>query len=78
LSLHTTVTLLPIHDFFGLIIHFGRTVIEPNYDGAEGIVFDLTMGKGAEGFQGEGAGVWAVVDKDAMRETKEKRWDLVS
>ncbi|WWD16133.1 hypothetical protein CI109_100558 [Kwoniella shandongensis] len=76
LSLHTTIILLPIHDLPSLITHFVKSIIEPTYDGSEGLVFDLTLGRGAEGLQGEGVGVWGLVDKSVMRETKEKRWDL--
>ncbi|WWD01172.1 hypothetical protein V866_008112 [Kwoniella sp. B9012] len=76
LSLHTTVSLLPIHDLAGLVIHFVKTIIEPTYSGAEQINFDFTLGRGELGLQGEGLGVWGLVDKSAMRETREKRWDL--
>ncbi|KAK4684873.1 PAT complex subunit CCDC47, partial [Tremellales sp. Uapishka_1] len=76
LSLHTTISLLPLHDLAGLVVHLAKSVIDPTYDGSENILFDVTLGKGESGLQGEGVGVWAVVDKSAMRETKEKRWDL--
>ncbi|WVW82862.1 hypothetical protein I302_104874 [Kwoniella bestiolae CBS 10118] len=76
LSLHTTVSLLPIHDLAGLVIHFVKSVIEPTYNGAEQLNFDFTVGRGELGLQGEGLGVWGVVDKSALRETREKRWDL--
>ncbi|WVQ98909.1 hypothetical protein IAU59_006040 [Kwoniella sp. CBS 9459] len=76
LSLHATVSLLPIHDLPSLVIHFVKSIIEPTYDGSEGLVFDLTLGRGEYGLQGEGAGVWAVVDKGALRQTRDARWDL--
>ncbi|KAK8869605.1 hypothetical protein IAR55_000172 [Kwoniella newhampshirensis] len=75
-SLHTTILLLPIHDLPSLITHFAKSIIEPTYDGSEGLVFDLTLGRGSDGLQGEGVGVWGIIDKSALRETKEKRWDL--
>lgn len=77
LCLHTTITLLPLHDLIGLVIQFGKSIIEPTNDVSEGLVFQYTLGRGSEGLQGEGVGVWAVVDKGALRETKSKRWDLV-
>jgi hypothetical protein len=77
-ALHTTIKLYPLHDLVGLITNTGRSIIEPTFDASEQINFDFTLGKGAEGLQGEGLGVWGVVDKGAMRETKENRWDLVS
>jgi len=77
LCLHTTITLLPVHDIAGLVTHFGRAIIEPTYDGSEAIQFELTLGRGDNGLQNEGVGVWAIVDKGAMRQTREKRWDLV-
>ncbi|ORY28325.1 hypothetical protein BCR39DRAFT_449594, partial [Naematelia encephala] len=76
LFLHSTLNLLPFHDVAGLVTHFGKMIIEPTYDGAEQITFDLTLGKGEEGKQGEGLGVWAVVDKGVMRNVREQRWDL--
>ncbi|WVR05374.1 hypothetical protein IAU60_002388 [Kwoniella sp. DSM 27419] len=76
LSLHTTISLLPIHDLAGLIIHFGKSIIEPTYDSSENIQFDFTLGRGEYGLQGEGAGVWGIVSKDALRQTKQTRWDL--
>jgi hypothetical protein len=78
LCLHTTLTLTPLHDIVSLVTHFGKSIIDPTYDGSEMIIFDLTLGRGSEGLQGEGLGVWALVDKSAMRGTREKRWDLVS
>lgn len=77
LGLHTTIILYPIHDLVALIIHLGKSIIEPTYDGGEYIVFNLTLGSGSEGRQGEGVGVWAVSDKSGMRQLREKRWDLV-
>lgn len=78
LSLHTTILLTPIHDLFALVVHFGKSIIEPTYDGGEHVVFNLTLGRGEDGQQGEGLGVWAVSDKSVMRQIREKRWDLVS
>jgi hypothetical protein len=78
LCLHTTVFLYPIHDIVSLFIHIGQSIIEPTYDGSESVLFNLTLGLGGEGKQGEGVGVWAVADKSSMRTLKEKRWDLVS
>jgi len=77
MSLHTTLSLLPYHDVAGLVVHLVKSTIEPTYDGSEGILFELTLGRGETGLQGEGVGVWAVVDKGLMRQTREKRWDLV-
>ena len=78
LCLHTTLSLLPYHDVAGLLMHVGKSILDPTYDGSEGIVFELTLGRGDAGIQSEGVGVWALVDKGVMRQTREKRWDLVS
>lgn len=78
LSLHTTLTLYPLHDLAGLLFSVGRSIVEPTFDASEGFLFGSTLGRGEAGFQGEGVGVWALVDKGVMRQTKEKRWDLVS
>ncbi|CAD6567438.1 MAG: hypothetical protein TREMPRED_003625 [Tremellales sp. Tagirdzhanova-0007] len=77
LCLHTTLTLLPLHDLVGLLYRFGRSIVDPTHDISEGILFELTLGRGDAGLQSESVGVWAVVDKDSMRQTREKRWDLV-
>ena len=55
----------------------GKSVIEPTYDGSEQVKLELTLGRGPEGLQGEGAGVWAVLNKSSMREIREQRFDLV-
>ena len=78
LCLHGTLSLLPYHDVAGMVMHVGRSIIEPAYDASEGLVWGLTLGRGESGLQGEGFGVWAVVDKGQMRQVREKRWDLVS
>lgn len=75
LGLHTTIMLYPIHDIFSLFLSFGKSLIEPTAEFGESIVFNLTLGKGDEGKQGEGIGVWAVTEKSQMR-LREKRWDL--
>ena len=77
LGLHTTIMLYPIHDIFSLFLSFGKSLIEPTAEFGESIVFNLTLGKGDEGKQGESIGVWAVTEKSQMR-LREKRWDLVS
>lgn len=76
ISLHTTITLWPIHDVMTFLVHIGKALFEPTYDSSESLVFEATLGRGENGQQGEGPGVWAVVDKNAMRETRKKRWDL--
>lgn len=76
--MHSTITLTPLHDIASLAIHYGKAIIEPAYDVSETVLFDLTLGRGADGLQGEGLGVWAIADKSAMRDIREKRWDLVS
>jgi hypothetical protein len=55
-----------------------KSIIEPTYDVSETLLFNFTLGRGDQGKQGEGLGVWSIVDKSAMRETKANRWDLVS
>jgi len=76
LCLHTTITLLPIHDVVTLVTEIGRSIIEPTFDLSEMMIFDLTLGRADSGLQSEGLGVWAIVDKGAMQQTKEARWDL--
>ena len=76
LGLHTTILLYPIHDIFSFVLAFGKSLIEPTAEFGESIVFNLTLGKGDDGKQGEGVGVWAVTEKSQMR-LREKRWDLV-
>ncbi|GFZ45782.1 hypothetical protein JCM24511_03512 [Saitozyma sp. JCM 24511] len=76
LCMHSTITLTPLHDIASLAIHYGKAIIEPAYDVSETVLFDLTLGRGADGLQGEGLGVWAIADKSAMRDIREKRWDL--
>lgn len=60
-----------------LIVDTVKSIIEPTHDASEVLLFDLTLGRGETGRQGEGLGVWSIVDKGAMRETKANRWDLV-
>ena len=78
LSLHTTLKLMPFHDPMTLILDTFKSVVEPTHDNSETLLFNFTLGRGEQGRQGEGLGVWSIVDKSAMRETKSKRWDLVS
>ncbi|KAL7424197.1 hypothetical protein Q5752_001783 [Cryptotrichosporon argae] len=75
LSLHLTVQLAPAHDLLSLLVHIGRSVIEPTYAGAERLTWLFTLGRADRGLQ-EPLGVWAVIDKSAMVATREKRWDL--
>lgn len=77
LSLHTTLKLLPIHDPLTLVVDTFKSIIEPAHDVSEVLLFNFTLGRGDIGRQGEGLGVWSIVDKGAMRETKAIRWDLV-
>ncbi|WVQ78559.1 hypothetical protein IAT38_000645 [Cryptococcus sp. DSM 104549] len=76
LALHATLELTPFQDLPSLVYHFARSLIEPTFDGSEKIVWDLTLGMGADGLQGEGVGVWSVVEKGVMRDLKSKRWDM--
>lgn len=78
LSLHGTLKLFPFHDIAGILTNLVKPIIEPTADVSEGLVWSLTLGRGDAGLQGEGAGVWAVVNKTDLRAVKEKRWDLVS
>jgi hypothetical protein len=52
--------------------------VEPTFDVSEGLTFELTLGRGAEGLQSDELGVWAVIDKSSMRSVRQNRWDLVS
>lgn len=77
-ALHGTLTLRPYHNVVGLLIGIGKSIIVPTFDASEGLVWVLTLGKGDFGLQGDGLGVWAVVNKEVMRRVKEQRWDLGS
>lgn len=78
LALHATLTLLPYHDIITLVYEFAWSIIEPTADISEGFTFGLTLGRGAAGLQGEGLGVWALVNKNSLKKVKEQRYDLVS
>ena len=75
---HGTLLLYPIHDLVGFVIRFGKTLTDPTYDASEGLVWSFTLGRGENGLQGDGLGVWAIVDKGQMRQIRADRWDLVS
>lgn len=77
LAAHVTLKLKPFHDLIQTIWTTLDSFIDPLSDSSESIVFQFTLGRGASGFQGEGAGVWAVVNKDGMAKFREKRFDLV-
>ncbi|WOO81359.1 UPF0674 endoplasmic reticulum membrane protein [Vanrija pseudolonga] len=76
LALHATLTLLPYHDIITLVYEFAWSIIEPTADISEGFTFGLTLGRGAAGLQGEGLGVWALVNKNSLKKVKEQRYDL--
>ncbi|KAL1411050.1 hypothetical protein Q8F55_001997 [Vanrija albida] len=76
LALHATLTLLPYHDILTLLFELTWSIIEPTYDVGEGLVFNLTLGRGNAGLQGEGLGVWALVNKNSLKKVKEQRYDL--
>lgn len=78
LFLHTTLVLTPWHDLMGLVQNLFQALIEPTSDKSEAIKCELTLGRGSEGLQGEGLGVFAIVEKGAMTSTRSNRWDLVS
>ncbi|ORX33760.1 hypothetical protein BD324DRAFT_638477 [Kockovaella imperatae] len=76
ISLHGTLMLYPFHDLFGLIVRLVKMIIEPTFDGSESLSWNLTLGRGETGLQGDGLGVWAVVDKGSIRQIRADRWDL--
>lgn len=78
LFLHTTLVLTPFHDLFGLVTGLVKSITDPTADASEAIKCELTLGRGSEGLQGEGLGVFAIVEKGAMSTTRASRWDLVS
>lgn len=78
LSLHGTIVLQPYHDLVGLLTNAVKSVIEPTFDSSESLTWGLTLGRGELGLQGEGLGVWGIVNKGFLKSVKEKRWDLVS
>ncbi|TYJ58153.1 hypothetical protein B9479_001249 [Cryptococcus floricola] len=75
LALHTTISLYPIHDLPMFLFGLGRSFIEPTYVFEENVVFDFTIGHGADGVS-DGTGVVAIVSKDGMKDVRSKRWDL--
>ncbi|BEI81748.1 hypothetical protein CcaverHIS002_0209080 [Cutaneotrichosporon cavernicola] len=76
LAAHVTLKLKPFHDLIQMLLTFADAFIDPLSDSSESMVFQFTLGRGASGFQGEGAGVWAIVNKDGMAKFREKRFDL--
>jgi hypothetical protein len=78
LALHGTLTLQPYHDVVGVLTNVVKSIIEPTFDSSEGLTWGLTLGRGELGLQGEGLGVWGIVNKGYLKSVKEKRWDLVS
>ncbi|CAK9784055.1 DUF1682-domain-containing protein [Cutaneotrichosporon oleaginosum] len=76
LAAHVTLKLKPFHDLIQMVWTTADALIDPLADSSETITFQFTLGRGASGFQGEGAGVWAVVNKDGMAKLREKRFDL--
>ena len=77
LALHGTLKLFPFHDVAGIVTNLVKSVIDPTADTSEGLVWGLTLGRGEFGLQGEGVGVWAVVNKSDLKAVKGGRWDLV-
>lgn len=78
LALQGTLILQPYHDVAGILTTLVKSVIEPTYDSSEGMIWHLTLGRGDAGLQGEGLGVWGIVNKSNLRFVKQQRWDLVS
>ena len=70
--------LQPYHDVAGIVTNLVKSVIEPTFDSSEGLVWNVTLGRGEAGLQGEGFGVWGIVHKSNLRSVKQQRWDLVS
>jgi hypothetical protein len=56
-------------------------VFDPAYQNVgteDEVVLDFTLGEGEQGQQGEGPGVWALVDKSGVLPTiRKERWDVV-
>ncbi|EIW70044.1 hypothetical protein TREMEDRAFT_68451 [Tremella mesenterica DSM 1558] len=77
LFLHATILFWPWHDVAGFIQHLGMIIFAPAYDGSETITFEVTLGRGEDGLQdGQGVGVWALVNKSILRTLRQARYDL--
>lgn len=75
LSLHATLKLQPLHDIIMLLFTNAWAIVDPTTDNAEALEFDITLGRGSSGFQGDGVGVWAIIDKGVMTNER-KRFDM--
>ncbi|KAF9515277.1 hypothetical protein BS47DRAFT_1376315 [Hydnum rufescens UP504] len=75
-SLHTTFRLLPRHDLAQIVYLFLRGLVDLEYTPRDQITLDFKLlydsSSSPSGF------VWAVVDKNELKELRLERWDLGS
>jgi hypothetical protein len=74
-SLHTTLRLLPQHDFFQTLFHFGWSQYDLKYVPKDLALMEFHLDEATSAQFPDF--VWAVVSKDLLSTIKEDRWDLV-
>ncbi len=82
LSLHIIFSLIPRHNLLEWAYNFARSMFDPAFEQQQHVqdevILDFTLGEGSLGMQGEGPGVWAVVDKSGVLPViRKERWDAV-
>lgn len=78
-SLHTIFTFMPRHDLIQLVFTYGWTLYDLRYSPDNDVTLDFKLGTKGSAPVGIGPSyVWAVVEKDELKNLRTKRWDLVS
>jgi hypothetical protein len=78
-SLHTIFTFIPRHDLFQLVLTYGWTLYDLRYTPNNDVTLDFKLGTKGRAPAGNGPSfVWAIVEKDELKDIKKTRWDLVS
>lgn len=78
LGFHASLKLSTLHDVIMLLWENIYSFIEPTKAEEPGLTLHYLLGRGTNGLQSEGAGVWGILNKNGMAGVREKRWDLVS
>jgi len=77
-SLHTIFTFLPRHDLIQFMATYGWTLYDLSYSPANDVTLDFKLGTKGRAPTGVGPSfVWAIVEKDELRNVRATRWDLV-
>ncbi|KIM29452.1 hypothetical protein M408DRAFT_328717 [Serendipita vermifera MAFF 305830] len=76
-SLHTVFTFIPRHDLVQLVFTYGWTLYDLRYTPDNDVTLDFKLGTKGGSQTGVGPScVWAVVEKDELKNIKTNRWDL--